>query len=478
MNLLMGDKNELTLKKEEYKYVVPVDSPIRDVPDILGEEIKEGSVVLDIGCGQGKYAFLIEKGCTLYGIDIEKKAVELAQSKNYADAWCVDIENDEGLDKNPQFQYRYDAIIMQDVLEHVYDPVKVIVRYSRYLKDDGKILVSVPNVAHIDILLHLLNGEFNYGQLGIMDNTHVRFFTKKSFAKMIEAINESGDASLDCRHIDGMFVDSDYCNQYEKKFPKLWRAINGNVRKNGIVNLFVLQEVTQETKKYELDKIIHQKDDAIQRLGELTENTTTSPDNGYIYCINSEREWYEHTIKLLQQLLASERKYNVSVANQIKEMTKEIYKSENGRKAAVAAYEDLKQYTDCEISKKEETAKSMREYVVSLESDRAEKDAQLKSLHEYAVSLESDRAEKDAQLKSLHEYVVSLESDRAEKDTQLKSLYEYAVRLEQTTAGKEKQITEISEQMAAITRERDEVLDSISWRITKPLRAMKNIAKK
>ena len=58
------------------------------------------------------------------------------------------------------------------------------------LKDNGKILVSIPNIAHYDIIRGLFNDQFNYSKVGILDNTHIRFFTKKLFAQFIDEIND------------------------------------------------------------------------------------------------------------------------------------------------------------------------------------------------------------------------------------------------------------------------------------------------
>ena len=75
---------------------------------------------------------------------------------------------------------RYDAIVFGDVLEHLRNPRAVLERLSGLLKPGGKVLISLPNVANIWVRLNLLMGRFNYGRVGILDESHLRFFTLKT----------------------------------------------------------------------------------------------------------------------------------------------------------------------------------------------------------------------------------------------------------------------------------------------------------
>jgi len=75
---------------------------------------------------------------------------------------------------------RYDAVIFGDVLEHMRNPQAVLQKLSALLKPGGKILISLPNVANIWVRINLLLGRFNYSRVGILDETHLRFFTLKT----------------------------------------------------------------------------------------------------------------------------------------------------------------------------------------------------------------------------------------------------------------------------------------------------------
>lgn len=321
MNLLMSEKNELVLTKQEYKYTEQVKIPIRDILDIFSEQIKDESNILDIGCGQGKYAFLKERGCRLFGVDIDPTAIELAKRSGYDAAEIMNMEKEEEFRKSDFSRRCYDAVILHDVLEHLYDPARVIINVNQYLKEDGKILISVPNVAHIDILLHLLNGEFNYAQLGIMDNTHVRFFTKTSFAKMIEAINESGLASFDCRCIGETFFDGEYSSVYEKKYPVLWRALNGSMERNSLQMLFMLTKVPVGDEKPGLTRLISTVNNTVDRIGSCTDGDGSGLDAvNYRNVLDSEREWYEHLLKAERDAKADILKWNAELSQTVQEM--------------------------------------------------------------------------------------------------------------------------------------------------------------
>ena len=86
----------------------------------------------------------------------------------------------------PEVQGPFDAILYGDVLEHLIDPLRVLVELNRSLAPDGFVIVSVPNIAHLYIRLLLLLGRFDYIDRGILDDTHLRFFTARSLRALID----------------------------------------------------------------------------------------------------------------------------------------------------------------------------------------------------------------------------------------------------------------------------------------------------
>lgn len=148
--------------------------------------------VLDVGCSVGELGATIKErfGSYVYGVDISSQNVEHAK-KRLDKAIAADIEADFELDEKD-----FDVIILADILEHLYDPWSCIKRLKKYLKPGGYFIISIPNVANWHIRLRLLFGNFDYEKAGILDNTHIRFFTFKSLKKMLD------NAGLEIKTID------------------------------------------------------------------------------------------------------------------------------------------------------------------------------------------------------------------------------------------------------------------------------------
>lgn len=93
----------------------------------------------------------------------------------------------------PPLDDPFDVIICADVLEHLSDPARVLASLLRYLGRDGLVIVSVPNIAHLWVRLQLLIGRFDYTDRGILDRTHLRFFTRKSLPQAPSRNQARGD---------------------------------------------------------------------------------------------------------------------------------------------------------------------------------------------------------------------------------------------------------------------------------------------
>jgi 2-polyprenyl-3-methyl-5-hydroxy-6-metoxy-1,4-benzoquinol methylase len=82
---------------------------------------------------------------------------------------------------------QFEVILAGDVLEHLLNPRQVLIKMVDLLEPGGRIVISLPNVAHVDLRLALLEGRFDYGPWGLLDDTHVRFFTLKSIHEMVRS---------------------------------------------------------------------------------------------------------------------------------------------------------------------------------------------------------------------------------------------------------------------------------------------------
>ena len=141
-----------------------------------------GKRILDVGCGTGNLgAALKRRENECYGITISKSEAELAKSK-LTQVIIADIETMQEL---PFPEHFFDVVIFADILEHLKNPPHPLQLVKRYLKPQGLMITSIPNIANIRIRLNLLCGRFNYELVGILDNTHLRFFTMKTAKELL-----------------------------------------------------------------------------------------------------------------------------------------------------------------------------------------------------------------------------------------------------------------------------------------------------
>ena len=144
--------------------------------------IPSNSRVLDCGCGAGDNARVLRaRGCQVTGITISPSEMEIASA--YCDK--VILANlEEGLPKN--IGDDFDVIMMSHVLEHLIQPQKILQDAHQVLAPDGILAVALPNALHYSVRLKFLRGKFDYTDSGILDNTHVRFYTYESGRRLIE----------------------------------------------------------------------------------------------------------------------------------------------------------------------------------------------------------------------------------------------------------------------------------------------------
>ena len=140
--------------------------------------------VLDIGCGEGFFAAQLKKnGNRVIGVDFFRKASEEEDLEQYLSA---DLDADQGSIFQRLNGRVFDRVLLLDVLEHLTHPEKLLAGVKGALKDAGLLVVSLPNVANISVRMMLLFGRFDYAERGIMDHTHLRFFTRKSARRLME----------------------------------------------------------------------------------------------------------------------------------------------------------------------------------------------------------------------------------------------------------------------------------------------------
>ena len=140
--------------------------------------------VLDIGCGVGYFAAILkESGNRVTGVDALPHTAEHGVLEEY---FAVDLIESGGALPRELSSRRFDCVLLLDVLEHLHRPEHLLAEARDLLGEHGRLIVSLPNVANITVRLALLFGRFNYGERGILDRTHLRFFTRKTARRMLE----------------------------------------------------------------------------------------------------------------------------------------------------------------------------------------------------------------------------------------------------------------------------------------------------
>lgn len=144
-------------------------------------------ILLDIGCGSGATGMLIKKsfpGARIIGVEINESAANMAATR--LDQILIGRFEDFDLLHEGIGLSTVDTVIVADVLEHMYDPWDVMVKLRPYLSVDAQIIASIPNTGNLLLLNELANGKWSYESAGLLDITHIRFFTRKEINRFFK----------------------------------------------------------------------------------------------------------------------------------------------------------------------------------------------------------------------------------------------------------------------------------------------------
>lgn len=186
------------------------------VHKLVFDRIRPGSKVLDIGCATGFFAqALLSKQCVTTGVDFDIQA--LKKAAKYCDkTYVCDLEKVTSL---PVPKKSFDYILLMDVIEHLTKPDMLLGMLKDYLNVGGKIILSVPNIGHASIRWMLLLGKFDYTTTGIMDQTHVHFYTKASLEKRFK---DNGFKNFEIVPTNGM-SKVPFLYKITDRLPAIWQ---------------------------------------------------------------------------------------------------------------------------------------------------------------------------------------------------------------------------------------------------------------
>ncbi len=223
----------------------------------LARLVKPNSRVLDIGCNYGSLGqYLIDnKKCIVDGVDFNEAAIEIAK-KSLRKAYVCDLEKQN---INDILSDKYDFIICADVLEHLRNPGKTLLEIQDLLADSGKLLISIPNVAYIGVILDLMGGNFRYSDEGILDNTHLRFFTQTSILKYLY------DHNFKAKVLDAVIVPLDQSEFSPYINSSIFKNLFEEISKitNPLIYQFIIEASKKDDNENDFDPKVQFYDDSI-----------------------------------------------------------------------------------------------------------------------------------------------------------------------------------------------------------------------
>lgn len=140
--------------------------------------------VIEFGCSTGYVSKVLkQRGCYVVGIEVDPEAAgrarEVCDRVVVGDLDDLDLLSELGGET-------FDVGLFGEVLEHLKYPQRALIQTRQLLAPGGYVVVSVPNIAHASIRLALLKGEFDYEEMGILDDTHLKYYTRKSIVDLLE----------------------------------------------------------------------------------------------------------------------------------------------------------------------------------------------------------------------------------------------------------------------------------------------------
>jgi 2-polyprenyl-3-methyl-5-hydroxy-6-metoxy-1,4-benzoquinol methylase len=204
----------LTKYRHLYDYIVKPNTAAAKVVDMVGS----GKRVLELGSGPGSITRLLkENQCQITALELDPKAIEIVS------AYCENVYscdlNESEWPSTLSSTDRFQVIVAADVLEHLYDPWTTLGKLRSFLAENGYVVISLPHVGHNAVVACLLNGDFEYQPWGLLDKTHIRFFSIQNIQKLF---NDAGFK----------IIESDFVvkTPEQTEFAQRWRQLPPTTR--------------------------------------------------------------------------------------------------------------------------------------------------------------------------------------------------------------------------------------------------------
>lgn len=189
--------------------------------NLLTRLIPAGARVLDLGCGTGALGRWLanERGATVDGVTFNTEEAEIAQA-HYRRIVVGDLET---LNLLQEFEpHSYDAIVCADVLEHLKSPASVLEQCKTLLAPQGQLLISMPNASYAGLIAELMHGQFRYRDEGLLDRTHLRFFTRSG---LLEFLGQGGWQVNSTQTVQRELTESEFTQPFDALPPAVARYL-------------------------------------------------------------------------------------------------------------------------------------------------------------------------------------------------------------------------------------------------------------
>lgn len=166
--------------------VKPADYYKNERPEMLSYIPSNAKTFVELGCGEGNFGLQLKtrNNAEVWGLELEKSEGDVA-SKKLDKVLIGDIS--KTINELPDDYF--DCVICNDILEHLVDPFTILNQLKDKLKAEGCLVASIPNIRFFNTLIKFVFGkEWEYEDDGVMDKTHLRFFTKKSIARTFQQL--------------------------------------------------------------------------------------------------------------------------------------------------------------------------------------------------------------------------------------------------------------------------------------------------
>jgi methionine biosynthesis protein MetW len=190
--------------------------------------IPTGARVLDVGCSAGYLGEALKqrRQARVWGIELDETDAAKARERGFEEVFTADLDRFAWDDLD---RYEFDAVVFADVLEHLKRPGDAIRGAAHHLAPGGIVIASIPNIAHLSIRVELMEGGFAYEKLGLLDDTHLKYFTKKTIEDLFRA------AGLSIQRLDATVYDLPEDLVAERlravgleTTPRFWEKMNGD----------------------------------------------------------------------------------------------------------------------------------------------------------------------------------------------------------------------------------------------------------